>query len=152
MKFADASYGADTYTSSNENAQPSVIDHAKVKRLGALVARKLDTAEPDAAGAYRAVSLPGGGDLRTIASAFGKTAVGYRLAPVLKGKKNPFSTIDGVSVGAIPNTVFLNIESGRPHLSLLGHELALGYRRHGYGQGYALSLGQLFNIRPNFQS
>jgi len=113
----------------SEDSSPTPDDIAKVKRLGAAVARALDIAEPDAAGAYRAVSLPEGSNLRAIASAFGKTIVGYSLSPVLKGKKSPFSTIGGVSFSGIPNTVFVNLDSDRPHLSVLGHELAHELRR-----------------------
>ena len=113
----------DANTKSTQDAQ------AKVKKLSTIVARALNTPEPDAAGAYRAVSLPEGGDLGTIASAFGKSAIGYQLVRVLKGKKSPFSTVGGVSTGAIPDTVFINIDSNRPHLSMLGHELAHELKR-----------------------
>ena len=79
--------GRGTNQSDEENTRPTADDKARVKRLGEIVARALNTPEPDAGGAYRAVSLPGISDLRAIAAAFGKTVIGYRLAPVLSGQK-----------------------------------------------------------------
>jgi hypothetical protein len=99
---------------SKDTQNVSTDDIEKGKRLSAVAAKALNFGEPTEGYAYRAVSLSGGGDRRAIASAFGKTAVGYRLAPVLKGKKSPFSTIGGVSTGGIPDTVFLNIDSAAP--------------------------------------
>ena len=117
---------------SNQNDavfQASPADQQKVNQLSAIVAKELNVSEPDGGAAYRAVSLPGVGDLRAVAAAFGKTVVGYDLAPVLKGTKSPFSTIGGVSVGSIPDTVFINARGERPHLSILRHELAHELRR-----------------------
>lgn len=89
-------FGRGTTQGNEGSTQPTADDTVRVKRLGEIVSRALNTPEPEA-GAYRYVSLPGIGDLRAIAAAFGKTAIGYRLAPVLKGTKSPFSTIGGVT-------------------------------------------------------
>jgi hypothetical protein len=120
-KFATMT-GQEAKYDSTENTE-------KVNRLSAIVAKALDTSEPDGRSAYVPFSVPSGGDLGTVAAAFGKTITGYRLAPVLRGTKSPFSTIGGVRTGAIPNTVFINQENDRPHLSVLGHELAHELRR-----------------------
>jgi hypothetical protein len=69
---------------SKDTQNVSTEDIEKVNRLSAIVAKALNIGEPTEGSAYRAVSLLGGGDRRAIASAFWKTAVGYRLAPVLK--------------------------------------------------------------------
>lgn len=108
--------------------QPTT-DSGKVARLSAIVGKALNASQPDGGAAYIPVSLPELDSLQSIAQAFGKSVVGYRLAPILRGKGSPFAGIGGVSVGAMPGTIFINEENNRPHISVLGHELAHEMRR-----------------------
>lgn len=112
----EAQDGVKFATMESYGNKPSPSDQASVKRLGEVVARALNIAEPDANGAYTAVPLLQGSSLRTLAQAFGKTVVGYGLAPVLNGKKSPFSNIGGVSIAAPFNSpVTRNIQNAQHH-------------------------------------
>lgn len=128
MQAVDAQAGG-AYTQPNEDNQPTADDKDRVAKLSAAVARFFNISEPASGPAYRAVQLPDAADLQSIGSAFGKRVVGFGLNPVLAGSKSPFSTAGGVSLPSMPDTVFINASSDRPHLSVLGHELAHTLRR-----------------------
>lgn len=117
-----ASQFAEAYT------PPDATDNATlVRELGRIVnaypERPTDDAGSDN---YRAIALFNGVEIQKVASAFGKQIVGF--VPKV-GASDAVASIGGVTVGAYPDTIFLNGKNPRPIFSVLGHELAHTMRR-----------------------
>lgn len=114
----------DDYTQ-NDGAQDddiaaleTLIDAANRRAVDAGQARSARGVHP-----FRRVQMPDGDGLGAIASAFGKRVVGFEAASPVLGKE--FAGFNGVTWPAgAGNAIFLNRDADRPHLAILGHEMA----------------------------
>lgn len=121
----------DAYTDANGQArtQPDEQDRTDIAALEAIHddgnRRAIDAGRVRSARAvhpYRWVRLPDISALGAIARAFGTRVVGFEVASKVLTKE--FGFFNGVTRPGSDNRIFLNASSDRPHLAILGHEVA----------------------------
>ncbi len=125
----------DTYTDSNGpddtkagnrqadiDALETIVDDGNRAAVAAGRARSAREVHP-----FRWVRLPDGDGLDAIAAAFGKRVVGFDVAAGVLSRE--FGFFNGVTRPGRDNRIFLNAKSDRPHLAVLGHELAHQLKR-----------------------
>lgn len=112
-------------------SQPDDARSADIAVLEQLVDRAfradIDLGQMQAASAvhpYQPALLPDADGLQAVAAAFGKRVVGFQVSGGAAAAKS-YGGFDGVTYpqGA-GNRIFINRESTRPHLAILGHEVA----------------------------
>lgn len=122
---------SDPYTDANGQAktQPNDQDRADIAALEAIHddgnRRAIDAGSVRSARVvhpYRWVHLPDVSALGAIARAFGNRVVGFEVASQVLSKE--FGFFNGVTRPGADNRIFLNANSDRPHLAILGHEVA----------------------------
>ena len=69
---------------------------------------------------FRENQLPANNQLRSIAEAFGKRIIGFVVHPSLLESYGFFNGVTRLE----PDIIYLRYDATRPHLALLGHELA----------------------------
>jgi Large polyvalent protein associated domain 38/ddrB-like ParB superfamily domain/ADP-Ribosyltransferase in polyvalent proteins/Large polyvalent protein-associated domain 1 len=124
-----------TYTDRNgRDAQPTPQDLVDIEALEAIVddgnrgavdagrARRARDVRP-----FRWVRLPDSDGLADIAAVFGKRVVGFEVPAGVLTRE--FGFFNGVTRPGRDNRIFINAKSDRPHLAVLGHELAHQFKR-----------------------
>lgn len=121
----------DAYTDANgqDRTTPSEQDRADIDALESIYddgnKRAIDAGSARSARAvhpYRWIRLPDISGLGAIARAFGNRVVGFEVASKVLSKE--FGFFNGVTRPGADNRIFLNANSDRPHLAILGHEIA----------------------------
>lgn len=114
------------YTPSHGQQQQSTADFGpdagrNIDRLNSAIARFLGSSGT-AARPYQARRLRDHAAIQGLASAFGATVQGFRVDPsLLAAQQKSYGFFNGVYTAG---TIYLNEDAQRPHLAVLGHELA----------------------------
>lgn len=103
-------------------ALESIVDDGNRGAVDAGRARHARDVRP-----FRWVRLPDGDGLADIAAVFGKRVVGFEVPAGVLTRE--FGFFNGVTRPGRDNRIFINAKSDRPHLAVLGHELAHQFKR-----------------------
>jgi hypothetical protein len=110
-----------------EREQLQILNDTQSREDIALLEKRIDTARDKFSASeehpYRAVRLRNADALAGIGNAFGVRVVGFDVDPKLLGGQK-YNFFSGVTFKRTGNAVYLNAETNRPHLAILGHETA----------------------------
>lgn len=122
----DPRHGTDSTPSTSDRADiealETILDDGNRGAIDAGSARRAREVHP-----FRWVRLPDLHGLGNIAAAFGKRVVGFDVTTDVLSRE--FGFFNGVTRPGRDNRIFINAKSDRPHLAVLGHEMAHQLKR-----------------------